>query len=194
MSNIPSEHEPRTRECGSCSLCCSVLRVDELKKLGGVDCQHQCSGGGCGIHETRPQICRSYRCLWLTGGLEDDDRPSQLGAIVDILTHGSETRLSIQEAEPGAFDRSSRLQEIAAQYRDSMPVRVVESGNFLDPDRPFRVLLSGGEEHRVIGEWTEISRPGQPKARERLALGARWVRRIAIWLRKRKIAGMDNDA
>ena len=39
-----------------------------------------------------------------------------------------------------------------------MPVRIVEAGNYLDPDRPFRVLLAAGEEHRVAGEWTRVQR------------------------------------
>ena len=176
------------RSCGACSLCCSVLRVDELKKLGGVACEHQCEGVGCTIHERRPAICREYRCLWLAGGLADGDRPDQLGAIVDILTQGAETRLSIQEARPHAFDTSARLQEIAGQYRESMPVRMVEAGNFLDPDRPFRVLLANGEEHRVEGEWTTMQRPGEISVRRRLPLIGRFARRMAIWLRARRIA------
>ena len=51
--------------------------------------------------------------------------PDHLGALIDILTEGGSTRLSIQEAVPAAFDASPRLQEIADQYRASMPVRVV---------------------------------------------------------------------
>jgi len=168
-----------------------VLRVDELKKLGGVSCKHQCEGGGCAIHETRPSICRAYKCLWLSGGLADDDRPDSLGAIVDILTVGAETRVSIQEATPNAFDRSPRLQEIAAQYRDAMPVRIVEHGNFLDPDRPYRVLLGDSEEHRVRGEWTTVLRPGSEPERRRLSAFERLARRIAVWIRSRKISGMQ---
>ena len=195
-----SDSSQPTRSCGACSLCCTVLRVDELKKLGGVDCQHQCKPGafdepkvlGCAIHERRPQICRDYHCLWVSGGLTDEDRPDKLGAVVDILTLGAETRLSIQEARPGAYDTSARLQEIAAQYRESMPVRVVEAGNFLDPDRPFRVMLARGEEHRVSGEWTTIQRPGEAPTRHRLPLPARLARRAAIWFRQRRIAGSLN--
>jgi len=174
-----------------------VLRVDELKKLGGVDCQHQCKSSesgeavsfGCAIHDRRPQICRNYHCLWLAGGLTDGDRPDKLGAVVDILTLGAETRLSIQEARPGAFDASTRLQEIAAQYRESMPVRIVEAGNVLDPDRPFRALLAQGEEHRVEGEWTTVERPGEATQSLRLSLIARLARRAGIWLRRQQIAG-----
>ena len=88
-----SDSSQPARSCGACSLCCTVLRVDELKKLGGVDCQHQRKPGefdepksfGCAIHDRRPQICRSYHCLWIAGGLSAGDRPDKLGAVVDIL-------------------------------------------------------------------------------------------------------------
>ncbi|MBW2293822.1 MAG: hypothetical protein JRG94_16130 [Deltaproteobacteria bacterium] len=185
-----SGENPPDRICGACSLCCTVLRVGELAKLGGVACEHQCEGGGCAIHQRRPQICRAYRCLWHSGGLGDDDRPDKLGAIVDILTQGAETRLSIQEARPEAFDTSARLQEIAGEYRESMPVRIVEAGNFLDPDRPFRVLLAQDVEHRVEGEWITVTSPGESPVRRRLSLPARMARRATIWLRRRKIARM----
>ena len=177
----------RERECGPCSLCCRVLRVDELKKLGGVLCQHQLAKGGCGIHESRPGICRAYRCLWLQGGLEDADRPDRLGAIVDILTQAAETRISIQEANPGAFDSSSRLQEITNQYRQTMTVRLVEAGNFLDPDRPFRILLADGEEQRVEGEWIATIRNGETVSRQRMPWLQRLARRISIFLRERRV-------
>jgi len=60
------------RRCDACSLCCTVLRVDALSKLGGLPCRHLGPPGtGCGIHTRRPGICRAYRCLWLQGGLED---------------------------------------------------------------------------------------------------------------------------
>jgi hypothetical protein len=171
-------------------MCCTVLRVDELAKLGGVECEHQRRGGGCAIHERRPKICRGYSCLWLSGGLGDEDRPDQLGAIVDILTQGAETRLSIQEARAGAYDDSPRLQEIAGQYRETMPVRVVAAGNFLDPDRPFRVLLAQDVELRVEGEWTTTIRADQSPTRKRLSWPARLARRIAIGLRERKVSKM----
>ena len=190
-----SEHAARERSCEACSLCCTVLRVDELKKLGGLPCEHQREGGGCSIHETRPRICRAYSCLWLSGGLAPEDRPDQLGAIVDILTVGAETRVSIQEAEPGAFDASPRLQEIAAQYRESMPVRVVEAGNFLDPNRPFRVLQPAGVEQRVKGEWTTVIQPGKPPETQRMSWLARTARKFSIWMRQRKIRELkDSDS
>jgi Fe-S-cluster containining protein len=176
------------RQCGSCSLCCTVLRVDELRKLGGTPCVHQRAGGGCSIYVERPGICRAYRCLWLGGGLRDGDRPDALGAVLDVVTQGSSAWLEIREAEPGVFERSARLQEIAHEYRQSMPVRIADTADVLDPARRFRVLLPGGEERVVAGEWTTLVRPGRPDARLRLPLFERWLRRIGLALRRRRVA------
>ncbi|MBW2396517.1 MAG: YkgJ family cysteine cluster protein [Deltaproteobacteria bacterium] len=168
-------------------MCCVVLRVDELDKLGGTPCPQLAETNGCSIHNTRPHICRAYRCLWLQGGLDDADRPDRLDAVIDILTEGLTTRLSIQEAAPGAFDGSARLQEIANAHRSSMPVRVVEAGNVLDPDRPFRVLLANGEEQRVLGERIELYRDGQKIGERHLPWLDRWARRLAVHFRKRRV-------
>lgn len=177
------------RRCGSCSLCCRVLRVDELRKLGGTPCAHQRAEGGCGIHPVRPGICRAYRCLWLRGGLGEDDRPDRLGAVLDVVGGAGEAWLEIREAEPGAFRRSARLREIAEEHRRHMPVRIGDVAGVLDPDRPFRVLLPDGEERRVEGEWTRVSRPGHPEQWLRMPALERWLRRLRLRWRRRRLAG-----
>ena len=118
------------RSCGECTLCCTLLRVDELRKLGGTPCpalRAAPAAPGCGIHATRPAICRAYSCLWLAGGLDPGDRPDRLGAVLDVATEGGVTRLRVHEARPGAYDGSPRLREIVARYRESMPVRIADA-------------------------------------------------------------------
>jgi len=232
------EREARAagRSCGECSLCCTILRVDELAKRAGDDCVHQrrsesggtatagttrgeagtagatpreaaralaAAGGahgagaaaagtavvgGCGIYETRPSICRDYRCLWLQGGLEDEERPDRTGGIVDLETTGVGLRLAIREAWRGAFDASPALQSIAERYREQMPVRISDAQDVMDPDRPFRVLLAGGVEQRVEGERVEIHREGRLIERRRLPWAERWARRVANAWRARRLA------
>ncbi|WP_244643876.1 hypothetical protein [Alsobacter metallidurans] len=62
------------RECGSCTLCCKVLRVEELNKPAGTWCPSCRKGVGCGIYETRPGECRTFGCLWLA----DEQFPAEL--------------------------------------------------------------------------------------------------------------------
>jgi hypothetical protein len=178
------------RACGECSLCCTVLRVDPLRKLGGVPCIHQdVAGPGCAIHATRPTICRAYTCLWLSGGLEEADRPDRLGAVLDVVSSGPTVQLEIREAAPGAFDRSRRLQAIATRYRATMPVRIADVGDVLDADRSFRVLMPDGEEHRVRGAWREIVRTSGDVERVRLPLLERLARRAVLALRRLRVRG-----
>ncbi len=174
------ERRAASRSCGTCSLCCTILRVDELAKPAGRDCVHQRGQDGCAIHATRPPICRAYRCLWLQGGLEDDERPDRTGGVVDLETTGVGLRLAIREAQPGAFDGSPALQAIAERYRASMPVRITDTGDVLDPDRPFRVLLAGGVEQRVSGERIDVYREGRLVESRALPWLERVVRRIGI--------------
>lgn len=176
------------RSCGSCSLCCVVLRVDELAKLGGEPCRYLRAGAGCGIHARRPGICRAYHCLWLGGGLEAGDRPDRLGALLDVVAVGETHRLEIREAEPGAFDRSPRLRAIAERYRATMPVRITDVAAPLDPDAPFRVLLPDGEEQRVRGERVTVWRDGRPVSERRLPWLERRVRRLVLAWRRRRLA------
>jgi Fe-S-cluster containining protein len=168
------------RECGGCSLCCVVLRVDELGKLGGVPCEKLRPEGGCGIHATRPRVCRAYHCLWLRGGLEEADRPDQLGAVLDVTSEAGAPFLAIREASAGAFARAPRLREIAGEYRQSMPVRITSAADVLNPDRPYRVLLPGGEERLVEGETITIVRDGQPPETRRMPWLERGVRRVML--------------
>jgi hypothetical protein len=188
----PAGGEGAERRCGDCSLCCTVLRVDALSKLGGRNCVHQdADGPGCAIHEERPQICRAYHCLWLQGGLELDERPDRLGAVIDVRAEGPTTRLEIREARAGVFDASPALQAIAERFRVSMPVRITDVEDVMDPDRPYRVLLPGGEAQHVAGEWTEIHRPGRPVERRRLPLLERWLRRGLLGWKRRRMRALE---
>jgi hypothetical protein len=183
---------PSERACGACSLCCTVLRVDELDKLAGTRCRHQreSDSGGCSIHASRPSICRAYRCLWLRGGLDEADRPDRLGAVIDLTTRGGAPTLEIREAVRGAVERSQRLRAIAQRFRESMPVRITDVEDVLDPDRPWRVLLPGGEENRVRGEWVEIHRDGARVETRRLGWLERIARRAQVAWRRRALRRM----
>ena len=46
-------------------MCCKLLPVHELNKPAARWCVHAVKGDGCGVYETRPQSCRTYRCRWL---------------------------------------------------------------------------------------------------------------------------------
>lgn len=77
------------RACGSCTLCCKLVPVEELGKLAGQRCLHQRHGKGCSIYERRPLSCREWSCMWLTGSENgkplDLSRPDHAGYVIDTV-------------------------------------------------------------------------------------------------------------
>lgn len=53
------------RQCGSCSLCCKLMDVPDIKEPHQW-CPHARAGaGGCAIYPRRPERCREFHCMWL---------------------------------------------------------------------------------------------------------------------------------
>jgi Fe-S-cluster containining protein len=181
------QRKKRPRECGACSLCCTVLRVDELAKLGGRPCLHQLPAGGCAVHDRRPDICRAYRCAWLGGAFEDDDRPDRLGAVLDLVPRGHVIHLVVRQVAADAGGRSPRLQEIVAETRRSMPVEIRDVADVLDADRPYRLLQPDGDELEIAGDIVRVHHDGQLVSERRASWLVRGVRRIAESLRARRL-------
>jgi hypothetical protein len=50
------------RACGSCTMCCWMLRIEELAKPEHSLCRHCEAGEGCTIYEVRPAACREFYC------------------------------------------------------------------------------------------------------------------------------------
>lgn len=75
------------RSCDSCTACCKVLRIEtpELSKPLGQWCPNCHPGQGCAIYETRPSVCRDFRCSWLaTEILPDEFRPDRLKVMFSL--------------------------------------------------------------------------------------------------------------
>ena len=54
-----------------------------LDKPAGIYCQHCIPGKGCGIYETRFEICRGFLCGWRqVPQLGDDWRPDHSGILM----------------------------------------------------------------------------------------------------------------
>lgn len=68
------------RSCGSCTACCTTMRVEELDKPVGVTCQHVCKSG-CSIYESRPSGCVNWECVWLQSSMADGLRPDKMGLV-----------------------------------------------------------------------------------------------------------------
>src|SRR5579871_2428843 len=66
-----------SRTCGTCTLCCKVLRVESLEKPQGKWCESCEIGAGCRIYDARPTECRKFLCGYLLlRELDESWRPS----------------------------------------------------------------------------------------------------------------------
>ena len=91
------------RTCGGCVECCRFIPLDlpELAKPTGQLCAYCVDGAGCGVHEIRPQTCRTWFCVWRIVELSDDWRPDRSGVIVrpDGLTDGEITLYVVDRSD-----------------------------------------------------------------------------------------------
>ena len=77
------------RACGDCVACCVLPDIDtpELKKPEGQVCPH-CTGKGCGVYATRPEVCRTFNCAWKRiASMPPETRPDRLGVMFTLERH-----------------------------------------------------------------------------------------------------------
>src|SRR5688500_4000286 len=109
MIALPQLHDPPPPDnCGPCNVCCDVVGVDALGKPYYARCPHlrcESTTGGCGIYETRPQQCGTYRCAWHLGmlGPRTDRRPLECGVLFQFEQERGRWRLCAYETRPGAL-------------------------------------------------------------------------------------------
>jgi len=90
------------RHCGECTACCTLLGVPELGKGRYAPCEYEVGAvvdkdgvvvgttplpgakKGCGIYDTRPVSCRTFKCVWLQGLLPIEERPDKTGIIWSV--------------------------------------------------------------------------------------------------------------
>lgn len=94
------------RICGSCSLCCKIMRIEELEKPADSWCRHCTVGKGCRIYSERPAECRRFTCGYLSWeGMPDYWFPARSKMVVTndgtrIAVHVDPSRPESWRAEP----------------------------------------------------------------------------------------------
>ncbi|HWY61708.1 MAG TPA: hypothetical protein VNW15_07380 [Rhizomicrobium sp.] len=80
-----SDHPGAGNSCGTCTVCCLALRIEEFGKQAGVMCQH-CTGSGCGIYEARYEVCQGFLCGWrVVPKLGEAWRPDRSGVLILLV-------------------------------------------------------------------------------------------------------------
>lgn len=95
--------QPKPRQCGSCSLCCKLIAVEELDKPMGTWCRHFKAGKGCTIHDTRPDVCRAWDCLWVQVRMPKELSPR---ATRCVAYHRADGTIVIEQDAPGVAERN----------------------------------------------------------------------------------------
>jgi hypothetical protein len=86
------------RTCGTCTLCCKVLGVDEVSTPRSAWCQHCDKKSGCKIYDQRPSACREFICLWLVDtSVPDDLRPDKC----KVVFYANEHDCFVADCDPG---------------------------------------------------------------------------------------------
>lgn len=112
--------------CGTCTLCCKLIGVKELKKPAGKWCEFCKPGKGCMVYPDRPPSCIDFECGWLLSNLPVEFRPDNLHIIITgesnkvgaVILHQDPNFPNSVETKNG-----KRLLELFA--RDGKPVIIV---------------------------------------------------------------------
>ena len=106
------------RECGDCTLCCTLLAVEELGKKARSACEHE-SCSKCSIYETRPQSCRDFECLWLKGVVPESVKPNKCHVVLSATLDGNGMVAYVDGKHPDAHQQGDmrRLLELVAKDR-----------------------------------------------------------------------------
>jgi hypothetical protein len=144
------------RDCGTCTLCCKVYDVPSLQKQAGKWCAHCLPGKGCGIHETRPQHCRSFFCLWMTDpSMPPEWKPERSKFVLTVDPVSRFLNVQVDPGAPGAWRTQpyyGRLRDLSAQMmleNRFVLVFVNKSATVLLPDKEVTLGVIGDNDRLI---------------------------------------------
>ena len=109
------------RACGTCSLCCKVVGVEELKKPIGAWCPHCVRGNGCAIYDARPPSCRKFHCQWLLAeGLGPEWKPERAKFALLKSDGGHHLTAFVDPGFPSAWRRSPYYENLKQWATDGV--------------------------------------------------------------------------
>ena len=171
------------RTCGSCTLCCKLIGIPELRKPPDVMCPHAVSSKGCAIHADRPRSCHQYFCGWrLDPNIDALWKPEISGFLLQINLYYSALMVMVDPVKPLAWKMQpyhGRLQEWSARaFRENKRIVAMVDGEATvvlpDRDVPIGRLGPGDEIVLSMNGSTynaELRKKGQGSAASRPATG-----------------------
>ena len=166
------------RPCGDCVACCVLTLIDapELKKPEGQVCPN-CTKPGCGIYDTRPEVCRTFNCAWKRiPSMPLQTRPDHLGVMFTLERHLPPRNVFEHlyyvgvAADPRALEQPAVRDVLAMLSEGVLPV-FVSSGGIKTLIHPEPVLADA------------IMRPAPQRDRALVRKGREWLKRYAPYAR-----------
>lgn len=133
MSELPILQDARV--CGTCTMCCKLLGIVELKKPRNKWCPHCQVGKGCQIYPDRPPSCVEFSCAWLLDPQLPDVLKPDRSKVVMFNLEGKESEIQAH---------------VDPKFPDAW--RTGPIGRFLDVAVKcgMRVLLTVGDRRKVM--------------------------------------------
>ena len=102
------------RACGSCTLCCKLLKIPETDSAKGDWCQHCQPGKGCGIYAERPARCAEFMCGYLVWDAVPDHWHPAKSRIIVISELGFRINFTVDPSAPGRWREAPWYNDIKA--------------------------------------------------------------------------------
>ena len=141
------------RECGTCTMCCKVMGIQEIAKPPGQWCTHCTPGKGCGIYETRPAACRTFYCGYRVRSYVPESWKPTSSRMV-LLEEGGGARLAaiVDPGSPNAWKQQPYYGQlkawarVAAMNQHQVLVRIGTKAIAILPDRDVDLGVVGPDE------------------------------------------------
>jgi hypothetical protein len=153
------------RACGTCTLCCKVMRIAALDKPAGEWCGHCTVGAGCSIHGRHPAECAGFHCAYLTSpALSEAWRPARSKLVVASEFGGMRLGIHVDPARPSAWREEpyySQIKQWARGGAASLMQVVVWVRNraiVVLPDQDLDLGPMADDDRIVLGEVAEQGR------------------------------------
>ena len=161
------------RSCGTCGLCCKVLRIDEVETPAGQWCKHCAPGKGCKIHPTRPATCRNFYCMWLSqAGLGPEWKPEKSKIVLCLELNGQRIAAHVDASVPGAWRRDPYFADLkrwsvaAVAEQRQVSVWIGRHAIIILPDR--EIDLGVVEEDELVVSTTRMTPEGPVPGAEKI--------------------------
>lgn len=156
--------EPNMRQCGDCSLCCTVMAVSEIAKPGNCRCDKLTTLGRCSVYNTKPQSCTEFKCLWLQGMMPEDLKPSRSRVVGAVNGDGTIVVLHVSPFDKGAWRKGPVQDWIRSVGEHLMVVVACGSERYFfgkDADKKLHVLIDKNEPDmwQIMMELDDEGRP-----------------------------------